>query len=132
MGMPIEPFNLKNERDGGYFDEDMNYVFKKESGEVDAWIANLDEATVEAAIGEAAAAEKKLARKRALEEQEEELRPKKTTQELKEELLSYMMPTETISATLRRLSGKTSKLLHPAVFFWDQLNSFFSFFTIQN
>ena len=106
MGIPIEPFNMKDERDGGFIDENMNYVFKKEKGEIDAWIANLDEATVEAAIGEAAAAEKKLARKRELDELEAERKPKKSVLELKEELLTYMQPTETISGALRRLSGK--------------------------
>jgi hypothetical protein len=37
MGEVIEPFNLKNEREAGGFDENMNYVFQKEKGEVDAW-----------------------------------------------------------------------------------------------
>jgi hypothetical protein len=34
----------------------MNYVFKKEHHEIDAWIADLDEAAMEKAIGEAAIA----------------------------------------------------------------------------
>jgi hypothetical protein len=37
MGEVIEPFNLKDEREGGGFDENMNYVFQKERGEVDSW-----------------------------------------------------------------------------------------------
>lgn len=37
MGEVIEPFNLKDEREAGGFDENMNYVFQKEKGEVDAW-----------------------------------------------------------------------------------------------
>ena len=109
MGVLIEPFNLKNERESGYFDENMNYVFKKEKGEVDAWLADLDEATVEAAIGEAAAAEKRIAEKRKLEEEVDAKKPIKTVQELKEELLSYMQPEETIAGALRRLSGKKGK-----------------------
>lgn len=110
MGVPIEPFNLRNERDSGYFDENMNYVFKKEKGEVDAWLAGLDEATVEAAIGEAAVAEKKLLEKRKHDEEEEAKKPIRSTQELKEELLSFMLPSEKIATTLRRLSGKSCKL----------------------
>eukprot|EP01040_Poterioochromonas_malhamensis_P001118 gene1118-1186_t len=109
MGVPIEPFNLRNERDSGYFDENMNYVFKKEKGEVDAWLAGLDEATVEAAIGEAAVAEKKLLEKRKHDEEEEAKKPIRSTQELKEELLSFMLPSEKIATTLRRLSGKSSE-----------------------
>ena len=106
-GVPIEPFNLRNERDGGYFDENMNYVFKKEKGEVDAWISGLDEETIEAAIGEAALAEKKRALKRKMEDEEEENKVQLTPTELKAALLTYMLPNETISACLRRLSGRT-------------------------
>lgn len=36
----------------------MNFVFQKEKSEVDAWVAGLDEAAMEQAIGEAAAAMK--------------------------------------------------------------------------
>ena len=52
----IEPFNLRDERDGGHFDENMNYVFQRERGEKDAWVAAMDEATMEQSIGEAAKA----------------------------------------------------------------------------
>ncbi len=54
----MEPFNLKDERDGGHFDENMNYVWSKEKVEPDAWLADLDEAAMEKGIGEAAAAQK--------------------------------------------------------------------------
>lgn len=54
----MEPFNLKDERDRGHFDENMNFVFKKERGEIDAWLATMDEATMEKSIGEAAEAMK--------------------------------------------------------------------------
>ena len=37
MGGTVEPFNLKNEREIGGFDENMNFVFHKEEGEVDPW-----------------------------------------------------------------------------------------------
>ena len=84
----------------------MNYVFKKEHGEVDAWVADLDEATVEQAIGEAALAEKKREAKRLLEEEKERRDVKKSPLELKVELLSLMKEGETIPSTLRRFSGK--------------------------
>ena len=34
----------------------MNYVWAKEKGEPDAWLADMDEAAMEKSIGEAAAA----------------------------------------------------------------------------
>jgi hypothetical protein len=34
----------------------MNFVFQREKGEVDAWLANMDEAAMEQSIGEAAKA----------------------------------------------------------------------------
>ena len=52
----LEPFNLRDERDSGHFDENMNFVFQKEKGEVDAWLADMDEAAMEQGIGEAAKA----------------------------------------------------------------------------
>ncbi len=52
----VEPFNLKEEREQGHFDGAMNFVFKKERGEVDSWVAELDEATMEQGIGETAVA----------------------------------------------------------------------------
>eukprot|EP01035_Chromulina_nebulosa_P024804 gene24805-32300_t len=57
-GEAFEPFNLKNERETGHFDENLNYVFKKEKGEIDAWVAQMDEVSMERAIGEAAFAMK--------------------------------------------------------------------------
>ena len=60
IGEVLEPFNLKGERDIGNFDENENFVFKKERGEVDIWLASMDEATMEKSIGEAAEAKKVL------------------------------------------------------------------------
>ncbi len=39
--VPIIPFNLRSDREEGYFDEEGNYVFKKEEDEDanDAWLA---------------------------------------------------------------------------------------------
>jgi hypothetical protein len=59
-GERIEPFNLRNERKEGYFDEAGNFVWKKEVGQLDPWLASLDnEQDLEAQIGEAARAKKK-------------------------------------------------------------------------
>lgn len=54
----MEPFNLKSDREAGYFDENMNFVFRKNKGEIDNWLANMNETEMEKAIGEAANAVK--------------------------------------------------------------------------
>lgn len=59
-GEPIEPFNLRNERAEGYFDESGNFVWKKEVDASDPWLASLDnEGDMEAMIGDAVAAKRK-------------------------------------------------------------------------
>jgi hypothetical protein len=50
-GDVLEPFNLKDERDGGHFDSNQNYVFQKEKSEIDAWLDTMDETTEEKSIG---------------------------------------------------------------------------------
>jgi hypothetical protein len=90
----------------------MNYVFHKEVGELDAWVAGLDEATIESSIGEAALAEKKRLARQAQVEQEELTKPMKTIDELKEELVGLLLPGETISMALRRLAGKQGESFH--------------------
>lgn len=56
----MEPFNLKGEREEGYFDKTGNFVWRKEEGKADAWLGALDtEEDMEAMIGEAAAAKRK-------------------------------------------------------------------------
>jgi CD2 antigen cytoplasmic tail-binding protein 2 len=109
-GEVLEAFNLRDERDGGHFDENMNYVFKKEKGEVDAWVAEMDEVAMEQAIGEAAKAVKRKAAEREKEEEREAQKAFVPSIQLKRELLSYMKPKETVSAAMRRLSGKNGKL----------------------
>jgi len=59
-GDKMEPFNLKTERTEGYFDETGHFVWKKEEGGEDPWLASLEnEEDLEARIGEAAVARKK-------------------------------------------------------------------------
>jgi len=59
-GDKMEPFNLKAERTEGYFDETGNFVWKKEEGDGDPWLASLEnEEDLEARIGEAAVARRK-------------------------------------------------------------------------
>lgn len=102
----MEPFNLKNERDIGYFDENMNFVFRKDKSEVDGWLANLDEEEMEKAIGEAAAAAKLKKDKRDLDNSKEDNQPRKSPTQLKCELLDILRNKETVAGAMRRLSGR--------------------------
>lgn len=99
---------MKNERETGYIDEGMNYVFKTERGEIDAWVAEMDEVAMEKAIGEAAMAVKRKNEQRIVDELNEAKKVKKSAIQLKRELLSHMLPSETVASTMRRLSGASS------------------------
>ena len=110
-GEVIEAFNLADEREGGHFDENMNYVFKKEKGEVDAWVAEMDEVAMEQAIGEAAKAVKRKAAEREEQDRRDAMREFKTAIQLKKELIALMQPKETVAGAMRRLSGKGGKLM---------------------
>ncbi|KAG5180594.1 hypothetical protein JKP88DRAFT_349493 [Tribonema minus] len=57
-GEVLEPFNLKNERQEGYFDTNGNFVWKMQDQETDAWLAGLDDAAMEEAIGQAQQAQR--------------------------------------------------------------------------
>ena len=107
---------MADEREGGHFDENMNYVFKKEKGEVDAWVAEMDEVAMEQAIGEAARAVKRKAAEREEEELRESKKEFKTSVQLKKELLAIMQPKETVASAMRRLSGKG---MHLACFLYS-------------
>lgn len=104
-GEVLEAFNLHNERDGGAFDENMNYVFQKEKGEMDAWVAEMDETAMEQAIGEAARAVKRKAAQRELDEENEAKKEFLPSIQLKKNLLLLMKPKETVAGAMRRLGG---------------------------
>lgn len=40
-GVPLEPFNLKHERETGYFDDDGNYIAYCDAEPDDAWLESL-------------------------------------------------------------------------------------------
>ena len=44
-GVPLEPFNLKYERETGYFDEDGNYIAYCDAEPDDAWLESLPRGT---------------------------------------------------------------------------------------
>jgi len=105
IGEVIEPFNLRNEREQGHFDTNMNFVWRKERAEPDAWLANMDEAAMEKSIGEAAAALKLKKQKEADSEGPEN----RSDKWLKTELLRLLRPGETVITAMHRLGGKKSK-----------------------
>lgn len=41
-GVPITPFNLKEEMEEGHFDSEGNYFIKKEKDIRDNWLDNID------------------------------------------------------------------------------------------
>jgi len=105
LGEVIEPFNLRNEREKGHFDTNMNFVWKKDDVERDAWLADMDEATMEKSIGEAAKAMKLKQDK----ENNVETPSIKSDKYLKQELLAILHPGETVITAMRRLGGKQAR-----------------------
>ena len=117
-GEDLEAFNLKEEREGdlGHFDDAGNYIFKK-GGEEDAWLSGLDEATVERSIGEAAAAQKKQKEITQHAQKTVEDNAKRFEQNpiaIRLQLVQMMQDDETVSGTLRRLSGQKAKVAEGA------------------
>ena len=110
-----------------HFDENMNFVFKKERGEIDAWLATMDEATMEKSIGEAADALKvimkvycfgsvvrftfySVQRKQELDNQvSKSVFTSLSETELKRSLLTIVQPDEeTVTQALKRLGVHSS------------------------
>jgi len=97
VGERIEPFNLRAERaNDGFFDASGNFVWKRGGAEPDAWLASMDEATEEAAVGDA------LARKQTEESDGEEELAKEPS-ELLVELIPLLEPGETVAGAVRRV-----------------------------
>ena len=120
-GVEIEAFNLQAEREeGGHFDANGNYVFRKGNNEQDAWITAIDEADMEKNIGEAAEAKKK---RDALVKNKIDSAEKKnevTSQEsLKKKIIKYGAPKDTVSKAIQRLSsavkGETGSKFKPVL-----------------
>ena len=97
MGAEMEPFNLKAERDTGYFDESGGYVWKdrKDDKVMDAWLAEVDEEKIVSHRAKAAAA--------AVDDGVPFVPP--TRPELFATVLANLKPGETVPTALRRLRG---------------------------
>ncbi|CAM9124486.1 unnamed protein product [Discosporangium mesarthrocarpum] len=118
-GDPVEPFNLRTERDLGYFDANGNFVWRTQDEEPDAWLAEMDEGAMEEAIGVASRRWQHVfvlmysctGALRAVVENVTGEKPDPlsvmSTGELREALLEMLQPGETAIKALKRLGKKT-------------------------
>lgn len=99
-GISIEPFNLKQEREEGYFDADGNYVEYRNDNDVkDAW---LDTAEVDTTLAA------KHMKRYAEEEVELELSSKELAA-IKRRIADALQPGETVLRALRRLKSLSTE-----------------------
>lgn len=95
-GILIEPFNLKQEREEGYFDASGNYVEYVNKNEIkDAW---LDSVVVDMAYSE------KIQKEVTTEEEYQELSSEELGK-IKRSIADVLQPGETIIQALKRLKG---------------------------
>lgn len=101
QGVPIEPFNLRQERQEGYFDADGNYIEYRLDAVQDAWLEGLEAGQVEVdeRLAERAAAACGVAAE-PLEELDED-----DVLIYKRRMLDMLLPGETVLRALRRLGG---------------------------
>ncbi|KAK9915257.1 hypothetical protein WJX75_006773 [Coccomyxa subellipsoidea] len=99
-GVPLEPFNLNQEREAGYFDEDGNYVAYCEAESDDAWLESLPQGP------ENAQAEEDMVEKdrKVFHDQEPQLSAD-TLRGYKEGIVDLLHPGESVFGALRRLGG---------------------------
>eukprot|EP01018_Ginkgo_biloba_P035023 Gb_16472 [translate_table: standard] len=100
-GIKIEPFNLKQEREEGYFDSEGNYVEYGNENEIkDAWLESVEVDT--------RFAEEHLAQP--IQEKEDD--PNLSSQEIakiKRNIANLLQPGETVLDALRRMKGTPSE-----------------------
>ncbi|CAM6087223.1 unnamed protein product [Calypogeia fissa] len=97
-GMRIEPFNLKQEREEGYFDADGNYVeYRNEDDTKDAW---LDSVEVDTRFASKAAAQST-----AEDSGNEKGLSKREIADTQRRIANSLQPGETVLRALRRLKA---------------------------
>ncbi|XP_060758158.1 CD2 antigen cytoplasmic tail-binding protein 2 isoform X1 [Neoarius graeffei] len=130
-GVPITPFNLKEEMEEGHFDSEGNYFIKKEKDIRDNWLDNIDWVKIKEQpvkkkkkglsakrrrrAGDEDEAEEEKQREEKQNEDEDEEEEESEAQEdplasytpwqLTEAVVNLLQPGETVSAALRRLGG---------------------------
>ncbi|MQM17055.1 hypothetical protein Taro_050022 [Colocasia esculenta] len=115
-GIKIEPFNLKQEREEGYFDTEGNYVEYVAKDEIkDAWLDNIE---VDPTL-----AEKKY--EKTTQEEEYEDLSSEDIGKMKRRIANALRPGETVLQALKRLKGtsgsKKEKMPEEAKRTFDQL-----------
>ncbi|KAH0455820.1 hypothetical protein IEQ34_015852 [Dendrobium chrysotoxum] len=115
-GVEIEPFNLQQEREEGYFDDNGNYVeYRREQEIKDAW---LDSISADLRIAEKIPA-------RQIPEGEYEDLSLEEIRTLKRRIADILQPGETIIHALKRLKGSSSdkraKMSESTKLMFDQL-----------
>lgn len=130
-GVPITPFNLKEEMEEGHFDSEGNYFINKEKDIRDNWLDNIDWVKIKEQpvkkkkkglsakrrrrVGDEDEAEEERQREEKQDEDEDEEEEESEAQEdplasytpyqLTEAVVNLLQPGETVSAALRRLGG---------------------------
>lgn len=99
-GIKIEPFNLKQEREEGYFDSEGNYVEYGNGNEIkDAW---LDSVEVDTRF-----AEEHLKQSIQESEDDDDLSPEEISK-IKRRIANVLQPGETVLQALRRMKGASN------------------------
>eukprot|EP00262_Sarcandra_glabra_P015649 TRINITY_DN4880_c0_g1_i1.p1 TRINITY_DN4880_c0_g1~~TRINITY_DN4880_c0_g1_i1.p1 ORF type:complete len:403 (-),score=93.23 TRINITY_DN4880_c0_g1_i1:266-1474(-) len=102
-GIQMEPFNLNQEREEGYFDADGNfveYVYQNEAK--DAWLDSLDSVKVDSRFA------KKDSEKTIEEEEDFHDLSSEDMGKIKRRIANLLQPGETVLQALRRLKGTSN------------------------
>ncbi|KAI9121196.1 hypothetical protein K1719_008229 [Acacia pycnantha] len=114
-GIQIEPFNLNQEREEGYFDADGNFIEYVRDNEIkDAWLDNVEVDPKYSALNSTVTND---------EEEIEDLSPKEIGV-MKRRIANALEPGETVLQALRRLKGnndRKAKMSHQTKILFDQL-----------
>ncbi|KAJ3677297.1 hypothetical protein LUZ60_003021 [Juncus effusus] len=116
-GIQIEPFNLDNEREEGYFDANGNYVeYARDNQIKDAW---LDSAEIDTNL--AAKLKEKSKEEKEKEEEFQDL-SSDDVGKIKRKIANILQPGETIIQALKRLKGdKKTKMSDETKELFDEL-----------
>ncbi|KAI3873337.1 hypothetical protein MKX03_003206 [Papaver bracteatum] len=120
-GTVIEPFNLEQEREDGYFDENGNFVhYATDKGIKDAWLDSVD--------AESNFAQKSLAEKsfnKVKDDEEADELSSDDVGKIKRRIADLLEPEETVLQALKRLkgtsNGKKEKMPEQIKLIFDQL-----------
>ncbi|KAI3907868.1 hypothetical protein MKW92_029974 [Papaver armeniacum] len=120
-GTVIEPFNLEQEREDGYFDENGNFVhYATDKGVKDAWLDSVD---AESNFAQKSFAEKSFNKVKDDEEADE--LSSDDVGKIKRRIADLLEPEETVLQALKRLkgtsNGKKEKMPEQIKLIFDQL-----------